>query len=79
MSDHETPETRMPDDSAQHDTRLTKTLLWIGVAGLGAALAFTLVRALATRRAPDPTSVRIQGLIDEANALLRTLDEQRGS
>lgn len=56
---------------------LTPTLVWIGVAGLSAALAFTLIRAAITRRPIDPTSKRIQELIDEANQLLKTLDEQR--
>jgi hypothetical protein len=58
---------------------ITRTLVWIGVAGLSAALAFTLVRAFAARRPPDPTSRRIQQLIDEANELLKTLDDQRHS
>ncbi len=62
----------------QNDGNLTRTLIWIGVAGLGAALAFTVVRALINRNRPaDPTSQRIQQLIDEANQLLKTLDEQR--
>lgn len=61
-----------------NDASLTRTLIWIGVAGLGAALAFTVVRALVNRNRPnDPTSQRIQQLIDEANQLLKTLDEQR--
>ncbi|MEO9170137.1 MAG: hypothetical protein ABI282_07340 [Candidatus Baltobacteraceae bacterium] len=58
---------------------LTRTLIWIGVAGLGAALAFTVVRTLMNRRPADPTSQRIQELIDEANHLLKTLDEQRNT
>jgi hypothetical protein len=60
---------------------VTRTLIWIGVAGLTAALAFTVTRAiLVNRRRPeDPTSARIQQLIDEANTLLKTLDEQRHS
>jgi hypothetical protein len=58
---------------------LTRTLMWIGVAGLGAALTFTVVRVLANRRPPDPTSERIQQLIDEANHLLKALDEQRNT
>ena len=58
---------------------VTKALIWIGIAGLGAALAFTVVRTLVTRRPADPTSQRIQELIDEANQLLKTLDEQRHS
>ena len=59
--------------------QLTRTLIWIGVAGIGAAVAFTVVRALLNRRPVDPTSERIQTLIDEANHLLKTLDEQRNS
>jgi hypothetical protein len=59
------------------DGNLTRTLVWIGVAGLSAALAFTVVRALLSRQPPDPTSQRIQQLIDEANQLLKTLDDQR--
>ena len=58
---------------------ITKTLIWIGVAGISAALAFTVVRALTGRQPVDPTSQRIQQLIDEANQLLRTLDEQRNN
>jgi len=58
---------------------LTRALIWIGVAGLGAALAFTVARVLLSRRPADPTSERIQQLIDEANHLLKTLDEQRNS
>lgn len=65
-------------DAAEGNAPITKTLVWIGVAGLSAALAFTVVRALMSNRKPgDPTSQRIQQLIDEANQLLRTLDDQR--
>lgn len=56
---------------------LTRALIWVGVAGLSAAVAFTVVRILMNRRPADPTSQRIQTLIDEANHLLKTLDEQR--
>ncbi len=83
-----------PSDSAsdrirpEHRTdegRLARTFVWlgvgIGVAGLGAAIAYTIVRTVVgNRRQPDdPTSQRIQQLIDEANSLLKTLDEQRSS
>ncbi|MDQ2680469.1 MAG: hypothetical protein M3Y21_05525 [Candidatus Eremiobacteraeota bacterium] len=56
---------------------VTRALLWVGVAGLSTALAFTVVRAMARRLPADPTSERIQQLIDEANQLLKTLDDQR--
>jgi hypothetical protein len=63
----------------RRDNNLTRTLIWIGVAGLGAALTFTVVRVLMNRRPADPTSERIQLLIDEANHLLKALDEQRNT
>ncbi len=58
---------------------VTKTLIVVGIAGLSAALAFAVVRAFVKRQPVDPTSQRIQMLIDEANQLLRTLDDQRNS
>jgi len=63
----------------QRDANLARTLVWIGVAALSAGVAFTVIRALLSRRPPDPTSRRIQQLIDEANQLLKTLDDQRHS
>ncbi len=71
------PETTQPQQPHEH--HLTRALVWIGIAGLTAALAVTVVRTLASRRPDDPTSQRIQTLIDEANQLLKTLDEQRHS
>ena len=73
------PDSSRPEDREDH--RLTRTLVWIGVAGLAAGLALTIARALVVARRPpdDPTSQRIQQLIDEANSLLKTLDEQRHS
>jgi hypothetical protein len=59
------------------DGNIARTLIWVGVAGLSAALAFALIRAALSRRPADPTSRRIQQLIDEANQLLKTLDDQR--
>lgn len=72
---HETSAQQRPAD--ERDSNVTRTLVWIGVAGLSAALAFTVVRAMLTRQPADPTSQRIQQLIDEANQLLKTLDDQR--
>jgi len=74
----------MPDpvrSDAGEESRLVRTLLWIGVAGLTAGIAFGVARVIALSRRPpdDPTSQRIQQLIDEANSLLKTLDEQRNS
>lgn len=71
------------DRGGDDSRRLKQTLVWLGVGasvlGLGAAVTFSVVRALlGARRLPDdPTSQRIQQLIDEANSLLKTLDDQR--
>lgn len=58
-----------------------RTLLWIGAAGLTVGLTVAVVRLVIVQRRPQPdeTSRRIQQLIDEANQLLKTLDEQRNS
>jgi hypothetical protein len=73
-------EPNRPDD--REGRQLARTLFWagfgVGVAALGAVLAYTAVR-LASARREDPTSQRIQQLIDEANSLLKALDEQRHS
>lgn len=73
----EVEETSAQPQAGNRDANVTRTLVWIGVAGLSAALAFTVVRAMLTRAPADPTSQRIQQLIDEANQLLKTLDDQR--
>ena len=57
-----------------------RTAIWTGVA-LGAVgtatVAFFVVRSLWKRRPADETSERIQSLIDEANRLIRTLEEKK--
>ena len=70
---------QIPQQNDRDSRSVTRTLIWVGVAGLSAALAFTVVRALLNRQPVDPTSQRIQQLIDEANSLLKTLDDQRTS
>lgn len=70
---------RMPQHQDRETRSVTRTLVWVGIAGLSAALAFTVVRAMLNRQPVDPTSQRIQQLIDEANSLLKTLDDQRTS
>jgi hypothetical protein len=69
-------------DESGENRRLQQTLVWIGVgmsvAGLGAAVAYSVARAIVGARRPDdPTSQRVQQLIDEANSLLKALDDQR--
>lgn len=61
----------------------SRKMVWIaasiGVAGLTAALAYTIFRLATRETCEDPTTQRIQQLIDEANSLLKALDEQRHS
>ncbi len=56
---------------------LPRTLVWLGIAGASAALTFAVLRATMRRAPVDPTSARIQSLIDEANRLMRALDDQK--
>jgi hypothetical protein len=64
------------DDRSMQSDKVRNALLWVGaVAAVSAVAAFIVVRATVGREAPsDPTSDRIQALIDEANQLLKTLD-----
>ena len=57
---------------------LRRTLVWLSIAGASAALTFFVLRASMTRpAATDETTERIQALIDEANRLIKTLDEKK--
>ena len=53
--------------------------VWIGIAGacVAVAAAYLVVRTMWHRRPPDETTERIQVLIDEANRLIRTLEEKK--
>ena len=63
--------------AAPNSVVLQRTLIGVAIAAVSAAVTFFVVRN-AMRRAPvDETSERIQSLIDEANRLLRTLDEKK--
>ncbi|HVA37786.1 MAG TPA: hypothetical protein VNJ51_09245 [Candidatus Dormibacteraeota bacterium] len=54
-----------------------RVLFWAAVITVSAAAAYIVARSMWGRREQDPTSTRIQSLIDEANQLLRSLDEQK--
>jgi hypothetical protein len=57
---------------------LGRTLVWLGIAGASAALTFMILRAtMRPQPAGDETTERIQALIDEANRLIKTLDEKK--
>ena len=61
-----------------------RTLMWTGIglaiAGLSVAVGIIAVRVALRHEAPsDETADRIQALIDEANHLIKTLDEKKQS
>ena len=57
-----------------------RTLVWLGIASASAALTFFVLRMSMRRPQPgDETTERIQALIDEANRLIKTLDEKKST
>ena len=78
-----TDPTTVPSSENVPDVRsaspVTRTMVWLGIAGASAALTFFLVRASLRRTAgpSDETTERIQELIDEANRLIKALDEKK--
>jgi hypothetical protein len=62
---------------AKRGWSLKRTLLFVGIAAASAGLAYAVVRATLARPPQDPTTERIQSLIDEANLLLKQLDEKK--
>lgn len=81
---HPEPDRLEPDRLEHQDERPSaRALFWIGLgvglAALGATVAYVALRFVSADRREDPTSQRIQQLIDEANSLLKALDEQRDS
>lgn len=59
------------------DVALKRTLLFIAIAAASAGLAFAVIRATLLKPPSDPTTERIQQLIDEANRLLKQLDDKK--
>ena len=62
---------------ALRDKALQRALIFVGIAAASAAVAFAIVRATLVRAPADPTTERIQQLIDEANRLLAQLDDKK--
>jgi hypothetical protein len=54
-----------------------RTLVFVCIAAASAGLAYAIVRSTLERPPADPTTERIQSLIDEANRLLRALDDKK--
>ncbi len=56
-----------------------RALLYVGIAAASAGVAYAIVRVALSRVPTDPTTERIQQLIDEANRLLAQLDKKTDS
>lgn len=68
----------MPNDGKpSREATLRRALFWIGVAGISAAISYLAIRSAMRRPPADPTTQRIEALIDEANRLLKALEEQK--
>lgn len=69
-----------PQEEEAHGDRdvvRTRALIYIGIAAASAGVAYAVVRVMLARVPTDPTTERIQQLIDEANRLLAQLDEKK--
>jgi hypothetical protein len=69
----------VPQEQAQgeRDVMRTRAFIYIGIAAASAGVAYAVVRVMLARVPTDPTTERIQQLIDEANRLLAQLDEKK--
>ena len=65
--------------AAKLTDRLGKSVVVENRPGAGSVLGVAAIRIVSGDRREDPTTHRIQELIDEANSLLKALDEQRHS
>ncbi len=65
------------DTAAPVDNGWRRALLFVGIAAASAGIAYGIVRATLARPPADPTTERIQQLIDEANRLLKQLDDKK--
>jgi hypothetical protein len=77
------PVAQSPSEPSRRRLPVGRTLMWIGIglgiAGTSAALGIVVMRMALRRDMPaaDETADRIQALIDEANRLIKTLDEKK--
>ena len=77
VSSNSTPGGAQAEAPVKRGFNLKRTLLFVGIAAASAGIAYAIVRATLTRPPQDPTTERIQSLIDEANRLLKQLDDKK--
>jgi hypothetical protein len=85
MGDGMGTHTEAPDSSSGNgavekplgDSVAWRTLAIVVIAAASAGLAFAVIRFALQRPPSDPTTERIQSLVEEANRLLKQLDDQK--
>ena len=65
------------DGKPSRDMSLRRAFFWLCVAGVSVAVSYLVIRSAMRRPPADPTTQRIEALIDEANRLLKALEEQK--
>jgi len=73
----EHPNGSVPPPQPARTSSIWRTLVFLGLAAASAGLAIAIIRATLRREPADPTTERIQSLIDEANRLLKQIDDQK--
>jgi hypothetical protein len=66
-----------PQEQSAHGDAARRVGFWLAVAGVSGVVAYFVIRATMRRAPADPTTQRIEALIDEANRLLKALEEQK--
>jgi hypothetical protein len=81
MSDELSSDPILPADDASTDTQpgggIWRLFVFLTLIGIAAAICFAVVRRITGSKPTDPTTERIQTLIDEANRLLKELDDKK--
>ncbi len=63
--------------ASRDDSALKRLLFFVAIVLASSGIVYGVVRATLLRAPTDPTTERIQQLIDEANRLLAQLDEKK--
>jgi hypothetical protein len=69
------PET--PDAPPSNGSKVARGVIYFGFVVVAAGITYAVVRGAFARPPVDPTAERIRVLIDEANRLLKELDDKR--
>jgi hypothetical protein len=79
-TDTEAPDTTRENGSVPRpigESAVWRTLAIVAIAAASAGLTFAIIRIALQRPVADPTTERIQSLVEEANRLLKQLDDQK--